>query len=101
MFSEYSILIVLAEYRWLVAGLTLLILLIPYEILNDTRGGICRLHIRTLLWSYERRPGYSRLYVPGLLRLQRLLLRGLRESWGLVRERFLAGIVELLRRWLE
>jgi hypothetical protein len=50
--------------------------------------------------TWERRPHYSRLHLPRLRRLQRALLGGLRRIWALVPERFVAGIADMLRRWL-
>ena len=103
MIGEYSILAAIAERPWLVVGLALIvlgILLIPYDIVNNSRGRIRRHQIRALLWAWESQPSYTRLYLPGLLLLQRALLRGLRAVSDLICERILAGIANILRRWI-
>lgn len=99
--SEYIMLNIMAQHPWLAVAaalLVLIVLLAPHDIDDDTRAG--RRRIRALLWTWERSPGHTRLRLPGLLRLQRALLRGLRWTWAQLRERVLAGIADMLRRWL-
>lgn len=100
--NKYTILHLLAAHSWLVVGLALVVLvvlLVPYDVVTTTRSGR-RLHIRALLWTWERTPNYTRLRMLGLLCLQRAMLRGLRWLWGQVKGRVLAGIADMLRRWL-
>ncbi len=103
MIEQYSTMTALAGHPWLVGGVTLLViilLLVPFELVNDTRSGFRRRSIHALLWRWEQQPGYSRLYLHGLLRLQQAILRGLDWLWDKVRSHFLAGIIDMLRRWL-
>jgi hypothetical protein len=97
--SEYTMLNIVAGHPWLVALavlLALIVLLVPHDVVRDVHG----YRVRALLWTLERSPGYTRLRLPGLLRLQRALLRGVGGIWRQIRGRVLAGVADMLRRWL-
>jgi hypothetical protein len=99
--KEYTILTLLAAHVWLIASLALvalIILLVPYDVITINRAGRHR-QIRALLWIWERTPTYTRLYMLGLLHLQRALLCGLHWLWRQAQGGILAGIADMLRRW--
>jgi hypothetical protein len=99
---EYSI-AWLIVHPWLVGAtvsLVLIVLMVPYEIVSDSRSGQAHRRVSALLWAWEQAPGYIRLSMPGMLRLQQATLRVLAWLWIQMRERFLAGLRDLLRRWL-
>ena len=102
MIREYSTLHILMQHPWL-WGLTavvgVILLLLPYEIINHTRSGK-HWRVRAVFWDLEYRPGYTRLHIAGLRHLQLWLLVSLRWVGLQVWDRYLAGVQDLLRRWL-
>ena len=81
--DNYSILASLMQHPWLIgvlAVVVVIILALPDDVRIIRRAGRVYRRWRGLLWEYSAGPDAWRLRLPGVRRLQRMLLRSLRSA---------------------
>jgi hypothetical protein len=78
----------------------LIILALPDDVRIVRRAGRVYQRWRGLLWEYRAGPHERQLRLPGVRRLQRVLLRGMQALWRQRQSELVRWLWTLVSRWL-